>query len=96
VHKAGLPPPVPQFPVRLNGDFVGRADFAWPPFRLLVEIDGYEFHKEYRIFVKDRQRQRKTWMAGWQALHFAASEVVDKPDAIIAEVRAALRVAAER
>src|SRR5206468_3482098 len=96
LSQAGLPAPVPQYPVRLDGVFVGRADFAWPRYRLLVEIDGYEFHKEYGVFVRDRQRQRKTWRAGWQALHFAAAEVIDHPDEIVAEVRAALALAAAR
>ncbi len=96
VHSARLPPPVPQFTVRLDGVFVGRADFAWPRFWLLVEIDGYEFHKEYGVFVKDRKRARRTWRAGWQALHFAASEVIDQPDEVVAEVQDALTFAGKR
>lgn len=96
VHNARLPAPAPQFPVRLDGVLVGRADFAWPRFRLLVEIDGYEFHKEYAVFIKDRQRGRKAWKAGWSVLHFAAAEVLDDAGKVIADVRAALALAAVR
>jgi very-short-patch-repair endonuclease len=90
VHQDRLPAPIPQHPVRLNGIFVGRADFAWPRYRVLAEIDGYEFHKEYGVFLKDRQRQRKSLFAGWLPLHFAAAEVRDHPAEVIAEVRKAL------
>ena len=90
LHQAGLPAPVPQHPVWLDGTFIGRADFAWPRHRLIAEIDGFEFHNQYGSFIKDRQRGRKTLIARWQVLHFAAAEVLDQPDGIMAEVRAAL------
>jgi very-short-patch-repair endonuclease len=90
VHEAGLPPPREQFPVRLNGRFVGRADFAWPMRRVLVEIDGYAYHSDVRSFLRDRRRQNELVMAGWRVLRFAASDVLTRPEMVIAEVRAAL------
>jgi very-short-patch-repair endonuclease len=79
--------------VRLDGTFVGRADFGWPAHRLLVEIDGYEFHKEYGMFVQDRKRWRRRQIGRWWTLHFAASEVENEPESVVAEVRAGLALA---
>jgi hypothetical protein len=72
VFNHGLPPPVKQFEVRAGGRLLGRADFAWPEFRLLVEIDGYEFHRGWDAFVSDRRRQNGLELVGWTVLRYTA------------------------
>ena len=39
------------------GLFVGRADFAYPKQRLVVELDGERFHMDRLTFRSDRRRQ---------------------------------------
>ena len=40
MQRGGLPAPVPQFSVRVDGRFVARVDFAWPDRKVAVEYDG--------------------------------------------------------
>ncbi|HSP36217.1 MAG TPA: DUF559 domain-containing protein [Frankiaceae bacterium] len=90
VHEAGLPSPTEQFDVRKNGVFIGRPDFAWLDHRLLVEVDGWEFHRLWEAFVNDRRRQNALVLNGWRVLRFTACDLRDRPEDVVAEVRAAL------
>jgi very-short-patch-repair endonuclease len=90
VHLAGLPAPSEQLVVRRDGVFCGRADFAWPAARLLVEIDGYEFHKSLDSFIEDRRRQNALVLAGWRVLRFSAADLHKRPEDVVDEVRRAL------
>lgn len=90
VHEAGLPAPDDQVEVRDAGTFLARVDFAWTQYRLVVEIDGYEFHREYDVFVQDRRRQNALVLAGWRVLRFSASDLRSRPEKVVAEVRRAL------
>lgn len=57
IREAKLPDP------RVNVNVHGyEVDFYWPEQRLIVEVDGYEFHSSRSSFEKDRGR----------ATHFAA------------------------
>jgi very-short-patch-repair endonuclease len=50
---ANLPTPVTQY--RVAGY---PADFAWPAQRLIVEVDGYQFHGHRAAFERDRKRDQ--------------------------------------
>jgi hypothetical protein len=90
-HSAGLPPPELQYVVRSSdGSFLGRADFAWPAFRVLVEFDG-DVHRERDVFVNDVRRQNRLVAAGWTVLRYTSADVFGRPEAIVDELRAALR-----
>lgn len=88
---AGLPAPVEQLGVRLEGVGEVRADFAWPACRLIVEIDGYEFHSGREVFVQDRRRQNALMLAGWTVLRFTMDDLRVYPDRIVTQVRAAVQ-----
>jgi very-short-patch-repair endonuclease len=91
VHAAGLPAPVLQFVVRdADGDFLGRADFAWPEHKVLVEFDG-DGHRDRQVFVNDLRRQNGLVAAGWIVLRFSSADVLGRPERVAAEIRAALR-----
>jgi hypothetical protein len=90
VHEAGIPAPELQFVVRdVDGVFLGRADFAWPEHRVLVEFDG-DIHRERDVFVNDVRRQNRLIAAGWIVLRFTSADVLGRPDEVIAEIRRAL------
>lgn len=90
VHEAGLPDPELQFVVRDGGGvFLGRADFAWPGRKLLVEFDG-DVHRDRKVFVEDLRRQNRLVAAGWTVLRFSSADVLGHPDKVIAAIRAAL------
>ena len=58
--------------------------------RLVVEIDGREFHSKRPVFESDRRRQNLLVLDGWCILRFTVSMIDDEPEVVIATVRAAL------
>jgi hypothetical protein len=89
--RAGLPPPVCQLSVVIDGQFVARADFGWEWARLVAEIDGYAHHSDRAAFQRDRTRQNALVQAGWLVLRFTVEDIRSRPDDVVAEVRRALR-----
>jgi very-short-patch-repair endonuclease len=59
--------PRPNVNTRIEGEEV---DFAWPAARLIVEVDGYRYHRAPSRFETDRERDVKLAVAGWQVLRF--------------------------
>jgi hypothetical protein len=88
-HTAGLPAPVDQYEVFAGNRLIGRVDFAWPEALVVVEIDGYAFHREYGPFQDDRRRDRALRAAGWRVPRFTKADL-EKPELVAEEVRAAL------
>jgi hypothetical protein len=90
VHNGGLPPPVDQYLILAGGLRIGRVDFAWPEAMLVVELDGYEFHRSHSVFRDDRRRDRALELSGWRVLRYTKADLDETPDVVIAEVRAVL------
>ena len=72
------------------GDAVFFVDIAFPALRLVIEIDGWEFHGTRAAFTRDRWRYARLGAATWTVLPFAA-EALDDPDEFIAVVRTAMQ-----
>jgi hypothetical protein len=90
IHTAGLPRPVLQHSIRDKaGLFLGRADFAWPDRKVLVEFDG-NVHRDRDVFVNDARRQNRLISEGWTVLRFTSADVLGRPDEVIAAIRRAL------
>jgi uncharacterized protein DUF559 len=86
--QAGLPRPDVQTNLRdAASHFVGRADLFYPAARLVVEYDGGN-HRER--LVEDDRRQNRLLNAGYRLLRFTAADIHGRPDAVVAQVRAAL------
>jgi very-short-patch-repair endonuclease len=86
---AGLPRPETQVPLRDDrGCFIGRPDLYYRAARLCLEYDGAG-HRDR--LVEDTRRQNRLLNAGFRLLRFTASDVLQTPDAVVAQVRAALR-----
>jgi very-short-patch-repair endonuclease len=73
---AGFPPPVPQFEVRVDGQFVARLDLAWPEARVAVEYDGV-WHAGPRQLTLDRLRTNRLLDAGWRVYSLTAGDLKD-------------------
>lgn len=75
-----------NFPV---GPYVG--DFVDVQGRVVVEVDGREFHSAPDVFRSDRLRQNWLVREGWMVLRFAAYDVLAHPDAVAEEIIEAVR-----
>jgi very-short-patch-repair endonuclease len=90
IRRSGLPRPVPQFRVFVDGEFVARVDLAWPELRFAVEYDG-QWHVDPRQLGDDRARLRALQAAGWEVFHVTRTDMGH-----IDRLMEALRVALER
>ncbi len=90
VHMAlaDLPPPVPQYEIRLDGEFVARVDFAWPDLKVAVEYDGI-WHADAGQLVRDRERLNRLQAAGWYVHHVTFRDM-HNVERTIAEIRRVL------
>jgi hypothetical protein len=84
-HLAGLPQPVPQFEVVVNGVFLGRVDLAWPEAQLVVEYEG-EYHFDGLQIAKDDARYERLTAAGWRVVRLSSFDLRDL-DAVTALLR---------
>jgi very-short-patch-repair endonuclease len=91
VRSAGLPAPAADVP--LEGFIV---DFLWRPERLIVEIDGYEFHGGREAFEKDRARDQKLTAAGYRVIRITWRQLVDRELTVVAAIAGALAHAAQQ
>jgi very-short-patch-repair endonuclease len=85
IRSARLPPP--RTNVRLGRYEV---DFVWPDERVVVEVDGFAFHSTRTAFERDRARDRALQAAGYVVLRFTWRQLIDEPEAVVAELAGAL------
>ncbi|GEL24360.1 hypothetical protein PSU4_33140 [Pseudonocardia sulfidoxydans NBRC 16205] len=83
---AGLPAPVSQYELVVDGRVVARFDLAYPDARLAIEYDGAD-HDD----VLDRQRDVRTGALGWQTIRLVSADIFQTPEETAASVRAVLR-----
>jgi hypothetical protein len=88
MRRGGLPAPVPQFTVRVGGEFVARVDFAWPDRKLAVEYDGL-WHAGASQFMRDRARLNRLQAAGWRVVFVTAGDL-RHPAGLVDRIAAAL------
>ena len=62
VRKAGLP--LPETQVQLGG----RVDFHWPDLNLVVETDGWRYHRTPARQAQDNRRMQAHLLAGRTAI----------------------------
>jgi very-short-patch-repair endonuclease len=90
--RAGDLPP-PAFNVGVGGFEV---DALWPRERLIVELDGYLFHRTRRAFESDRARDADLQLAGYRVLRITSRRLDREPAAVAATVRRLLAEGARR
>jgi hypothetical protein len=88
---AGLP--IPAMNVLVAGDLV---DAFWPAERLVVELDGYEYHHTRTAIERDRGRETTAAIAGYGHLRFSFRQVSDEPERVAAAIRAEIERQAAR
>jgi very-short-patch-repair endonuclease len=80
--------PLPEVNVR-----VGRleVDFLWHRQRLIVETDGYRYHRGSQAFEEDHARDLALRVQGYDVLHLTYRQVTGQPKRAAAVVADALR-----
>jgi very-short-patch-repair endonuclease len=84
-RDAGLPPPA------LNSFIAGfEVDVIWHEGRVVVELDGHEFHRTRAAFERDRARDAALQVAGYRVLRITHRRLQREPDAVIGQLRSLL------
>jgi hypothetical protein len=86
--RAGLPTPIPQYVVEVDGIFLAQVDLAWPEAKLVVEYEG-AYHFDDVQIRKDDRRYARLVAEGWRVIRLSSADLRDL-DAVIARIRTAL------
>jgi very-short-patch-repair endonuclease len=81
IRDAGLPMPETNVPF---GRF--NLDFYWPRERLVVELDGYNFHRGPGAFGRDREKDLAVRNAGLEMLRFTGDHVLKRASMVLAAI----------
>jgi very-short-patch-repair endonuclease len=79
--------PEPEVNVGIGGLLV---DFVWHGRRLVVETDGYRYHRGRRAFENDRDRDLRLRALGYDVVRFTDRQVTAEPKRVVTILRSAL------
>jgi very-short-patch-repair endonuclease len=68
--------PMPEPNARIDRFIV---DFLWREHRLIVETDGYQFHRGRQAFEDDRRRDTQLRLMGFEVIRFTYRQITDAP-----------------
>ena len=89
LREHGLPEPELHHRLYDGQRFVAEIDLAFPALKIAIELDG-SHHLEPEVRERDLPRQNDLMLLGWTVLRFSWMRFVERPESIVAEVRAAL------
>jgi hypothetical protein len=85
-HTHGLPPP------SLNCSVLGfEVDAHWPSKHLIVELDGFAFHRHRAAFERDRARDTALQVAGYRVVRLTHRRLDREGKRVAEELRLLLR-----
>jgi very-short-patch-repair endonuclease len=64
-----------------------EVDFLFPTRRLVVELDGYRYHRTRKAFERDRERDAILAAAGLRTLRFTHRQLTRRPQSVLAALR---------
>jgi very-short-patch-repair endonuclease len=64
-----------------------EVDLAFAARRLVVEVNGYRFHRTRKAFERDRERGAILAAAGHRVLRFSYQQVANRPESVAAALR---------
>jgi very-short-patch-repair endonuclease len=94
LRNAGLPAPRCQLTQRPGGGGAVRLDVAWPDLKVAAEFDGHATHATRRRRQGDSERSARLLLDGWRVVHFTYEDVTERPDYVVATLRALVTAAA--
>jgi hypothetical protein len=63
-----------------------RGDIYLPGSRVVVEMDGFAYHRSKEAFQKDRERQNLLVQHGYRVLRYYTRQVFNDLDAVVAQI----------
>jgi very-short-patch-repair endonuclease len=91
LRKARMPTPL------VNRRVAGfQADFLWPDCKLIVEVDGYQFHGHRQAFERDRKRDAAHTLAGYLVIRVTWIQLTQEPMVVAVTIARAIEVARAR
>lgn len=91
---AGLPAPLPQFPVQRPDGRMAYIDLAYPDLFIAIETEG-RVHLREDVHQADHERRNQLVLAGWTVLHFTYADVTRRPNEVVATIKSAIERRAE-
>jgi very-short-patch-repair endonuclease len=90
IRSSGLPPPVRQHEVVVDG-VVWTLDFAWPDRLVGLETDGFGPHSGRSAFEKDRRKLRALSSVGYRVLPATWTDVTTGAEQLLEDLGRAVR-----
>jgi very-short-patch-repair endonuclease len=91
IRKSGLPQPMFNPRLMLDGKLVCTPDAWWPQAAVAVEIDSREWHFSPSDWEKTMQRHDRLIAVGIRVLHVSPRQVRTEPARILRDIAGALR-----
>lgn len=73
-----------------------EVDFLWRAERLIVEVDGFEFHASRASFESDRKKDAHLSARGFQVIRVTWRQLTREPEALLVRLAQALTAASLR
>jgi very-short-patch-repair endonuclease len=77
IKVSGLPVPAREF--KFHPTRRWRFDFAWPLYKVAVEVDGGVYNRGRHVrgsgFERDAEKRNAAVLAGWRVLHFTQRHI---------------------
>jgi hypothetical protein len=90
IAVAGLPMPLFNCSLRLNGQFLASPDAYWPEHGVVVEVDSWQWHSGPEAWTYTLRRHNRLETAGLRVLHFSPRQIRTERDDVVRQIVAAL------
>lgn len=96
LRAVNIPLPRPQHPLHDKyGRLIGIFDFAWPETRVVLAVDGWEFHKDRDVWEKDHRQQGQLAAIRWLRIPVTYRRLMFERAAFLSELRDSLGLPGE-
>jgi very-short-patch-repair endonuclease len=85
IRQANLPEPRFNVPFRQY-----ELDAVWPEHRIVLEVDGYNYHGHRAQFESDRRKDMALMAAGYRVIRVTWRQLCNEPLAVVAVIATAL------
>lgn len=86
IVRAGLPRPVANRDVLVDGGWVARPDLSYPSLKIAIEYDGDHHRTDRQQWRNDKARRHVLEEDGWLVLEFTADDVLARPQLTVMRI----------